>query len=435
VVSSDPAPCLALARRVRAAGVLDGPARETVGRRVFDTLGALAAGRGLRPLGALPAEGLLGEVRALCAATRCTELDDIDRPTCTTPGSVAVPVALAVAAARGAETDEVSAGIAAGYEAMVCLGAAIDGPARLRHGIWPSYLAAPVAAAATAAAVLGLDEERAAHALAIAMTRTAGAAGRIAGAPTSRWLTFGSAAADGVLSALAAEAGMLGDLNARPAAAGEAYDPTHFAPAAGGARHVERVDVKPYCTAGQTQAAIEAAQRAHAELGHAALAAIEVAVPEAYRAMLDQPEPRGRLASIAGAQFQIAVALTEPHRLFDVAREDITPSPATAALMSVIAVVADEQLSSLYPQTWPARVRLRAADGREATGEVHHPEGSAAGHALGWAALDAKHARVGAWSDGPRAEALAACRALADGGPNDPEHLLTLTTRPQEAVR
>jgi 2-methylcitrate dehydratase PrpD len=419
---------LAVTRRAGDRDVVD-----AVGRRVYDALGALAAGMTLRPLGGLDGagEGLLDEVRTLCAAARCTELDDIDTLSCTTPGALAVPVALAVADFRDAGSEAIVGGVLAGYEAMIAVGEAVGGPFRLREGIWPAYLAAPVAAAAATAVVLRLGERRTAHALAIAMTRAAGAAGRIAREPTSRWLTFGAAAADGVLAALAAEAGLHGDAAVTPAGARAAYDPALLAAADGAPALLHRAEAKPFCTARQTLGAVEAAREAHERLGGGRPAEVVVGVPEAYRAMVDQPRPEARLATIASAQFQIGAGLAAPERLFDVARLAVSPTPAQAAVMDVVRVQADSELTALYPSCWPARVRMRDAGGRAATALVRTPPPSG-----GWDALDLKHARVGCWPHG-RDEARALCAGLGDAPADVANRLLQLatSTRPHEALR
>ncbi|MDA0158898.1 MmgE/PrpD family protein [Solirubrobacter ginsenosidimutans] len=390
----------------RFAGAAHATARPVVAdivrRRVFDALGALAAGRGIADhalFAALPERGLLADVRRLCAVIRSTEVDDLDRLSCTSPGSVAVPVSLLVAAWRGLGEEELLAGVAAGYEAMAGIGQALGGPHRLPDGVWPSYDAAPLAAAAASAAVLGLDGDRAAHALAIAVARTPGRAGRIAGEPTSRWLGYGSAAADGVVATLAAEAGAHGDLALLDLPALRVDPPPQAQ------WLVERADVKPFCTARQTQSAVEAARMTAMDLQGATIVEAEVAVPAAYRAMIDQPRPRTRLASIASAQFQLSAALTSEGVLWDVVRA--SPAPPAVAMR----VIVDGRLSALYPEAWPARVRLRTAGGDEATRTILGGDEPLPG----WHQLFTKHARLGALAP-PELDALrAACRSIAPG--------------------
>ena len=94
---------------------------------------------------------------------------------------------------------------------MTRLGVAVRGPQILYRGIWPTYLAAPVAAAATAARLLGLDEARTGHALSLAFMLMAGGVGRIHGAPSGRWFLYANAVAGGVAAAEAARADYRGD--------------------------------------------------------------------------------------------------------------------------------------------------------------------------------------------------------------------------------
>jgi 2-methylcitrate dehydratase PrpD len=86
------------------------------------------------------------------ALARLSEIDDIHLASMTTPGAIVVPAALTIAASLpDVASDDIAAAIIAGYEAMIRLGAAIDGPSVLYRGIWPTYFAAPLGAAAVAA--------------------------------------------------------------------------------------------------------------------------------------------------------------------------------------------------------------------------------------------------------------------------------------------
>ena len=96
-------------------------------------------------------DGPAGDALALDLATRCalarlSEIDNIHLASMTTPGGIVIPAALTLAAATPAATaDDVTAAILAGTEAMIRLGRAVDGPAILYRGIWPTYFAAPFA--------------------------------------------------------------------------------------------------------------------------------------------------------------------------------------------------------------------------------------------------------------------------------------------------
>src|SRR5262249_29759595 len=108
--------------------------------------------------------------------------------------------------------DDIAAAIVAGYEAMVRLGLAIDGPSVLYRGIWPSYFAAPFGVAAVGARLLRLDEGQAANALAAALIMAGPGVGHHAAMTTARWFAIGNAASRGLQAALAAGAGFTSDL-------------------------------------------------------------------------------------------------------------------------------------------------------------------------------------------------------------------------------
>ena len=92
------------------------------------------------------------------ATTRLTEIDDIHMPSCTTPGSVVVPILLLMVAGqmRQRSAQALAHALCVGYEVMTRFGAAVAGPTILQRGIWPTYLAAPICAAAVTARLLGL---------------------------------------------------------------------------------------------------------------------------------------------------------------------------------------------------------------------------------------------------------------------------------------
>ena len=141
------------------------------------------------------------------AAIRLTEIDDIHLPSCTTPSAGVVPVALMLAAQEQKfDPGEIASAIWVGTEIMTRIGVAVHGPQILYRGIWPTYLAAPIAAAATSARLMGLNEARTGHALSLAVMLMAGGVGRIHGAPSGRWFLYANAVAAGVAAAEAARA-------------------------------------------------------------------------------------------------------------------------------------------------------------------------------------------------------------------------------------
>ena len=125
-------------------------------------------GRALQSLG--DGGALADRIGRQAAAIRLTEIDDIHLPSCTTPSAGVVPVALMLAAReQKLDPGEVASAIWVGTEIMTRIGVAVRGPQILYRGIWPTYLAAQIAAAAASARLMGLNQARTGHALSLAV--------------------------------------------------------------------------------------------------------------------------------------------------------------------------------------------------------------------------------------------------------------------------
>ncbi len=355
---------------------------------------------------------------ASCVAVRCTEIDDIHIASCTTPGSVVVPTALAVAWRKPLiEPEWFLSALLVGYEVMARFGRAADGPFILYRGIWPTYLSSTLGAAATTVRMLGLSAEQTAHALAAAVTLTAGAAGRIHGL-SSRWLTLGCGVQNGILAALAAAEGHRGDPRlldgGRVQVGGADVDAGKLLSGLGSAFEMERVSFKPYCAAKQATGAIYAFLRLLDRGGFdpSAIERVTVFVPSYYAAMIDHPElPGDRVDSIVGVQYQLALAAHHPEALADIHRMPIHDDADTRAFMGKVAVQVDEALQAHYPEAWPARVEVQAGGRREAL-EVLHVKGDPS-DPFGWDDVTGKATRVLGGGAARQIEGLAvACRDL-----------------------
>jgi 2-methylcitrate dehydratase PrpD len=87
------------------------------------------------------------------------------------------------------------------------------------------------------------------------------------------------------------------------------------------------------------------------------ITAIMVGVPSAQARVIDQPGwPSNRMESIAGVQYQIALALLTPERLMEFERTPPFETKALRSLASKVRVRADARLEVQYPERWPARV-------------------------------------------------------------------------------
>ncbi|MGH2876402.1 MAG: MmgE/PrpD family protein, partial [Solirubrobacteraceae bacterium] len=341
---------------------------EAVGARLLDGLGAHLAGAATSEGRAVAASvgrwdpGLLGSVAQRVATVRLTELDDIHMPTCTTPGAVVIPTAVALAAALEVGGSRLADAITVGYEAMARLGAAIDGARVVYRGVWPTYFCAPFTAAAVTATLLDLDPSRAANALGIALTRATGLTSPVVGVPLARWLTLGDAARAGCGAACAARDGFVAHVELDRIANGAGVPLDASVLLADAPLAIGQVSVKPFPTAKQSLAAVEAALRLGPDAG---AQRVRVHVPEAYATMIDVAAQSGsRLSRMASARWNVALALSSPEDLHDVERLRPVDDPQLAPIAERVDVIADPGLSALYPAQWPARVE---ASGRSET--------------------------------------------------------------------
>ncbi len=384
----------------------DAHARDAARLHVADTVGAwiagaaTAEGRALIRFRGSAGGGLAGEIATHCACTRLSEVDDIHLGSMITPGAIVMPAALTIAASHSdIASDDLVAAIVGGYEAMVRLGAAIDGPSVLYRGIWPSYFAAPFGVAAVAARLMKLDGSQTANALSTALIMAAPGTGHHAAPTTARWLTVGHAAARGLTAALSAEAGFTSNLKI---VEGEflkgiyGIEPNTAVLSDGfGTPALHQVSFKPWCAARQTMAATQALKDLIAE-GVAAdtIVEIEAAVLPPHFKMIGHGVSTGdRFSHLTSVLYNMAVAALSPDAAYDIAGPAGAISPALQAFMAKVKVRADDSLlAGGYPNIWPAHVTVSTMSARH-TRHIDHVPGDPA-RPLGDAALKAKFARL-----------------------------------------
>ena len=265
-------------------------------------------------------------------------------------------------------TQIVEAAIAAGYDAMVRLSEEMGGAGILYRGIWPTYFNAPIGAAAVASRLLGLDPVQTAHALGLALVVAAPNVGQQLG-KTGRWLLFGGAVRNGVMAALSAREGFTADLGLldKPfhAVFGLKPDTRRLLESLDKPASILEVSFKPWCAARQTMAAAQGLKELLSQgLQTAQIEAIHVAVPPAYLAMVNHGVVAGdRSSHMTSLPYQLVLAALAPEMMN---RLDFAPQPTPPehqALMARITVAADETLMAYFPQSWPARLEVKARSG------------------------------------------------------------------------
>jgi len=386
-----------------AAALPDGE-RATLRRHVADTLVAAVAGartsegRALRKV--LPRGSVSDAAGLMAAVIRHTEIDDIHTRSCTTPSSVTVPAALMLARDYGeTDPDAVASAIWIGTELMTRLGVAIDGAHVLYRGLWPTYFTAPLGTAAVASRLLRLGEEQTAHALSLALMLSAGRSGRFHGALPGRSVILAMAAGNGIRAAQAAKDGVGGDpalLDGPWLRDAQGIDAKHDALTTQlGAKSIYReMTIKPFCSAKQAIAAIEAMMSiVDGGVAPDAVDKVVVRVPPPYARMITtRPEAGVRASTIISAAFQMGLAVHRPERLYDIERQGAMNETAALEFAQKVEIVADDSLLEFFPANFPAEVEVTAG------GQIYRKRVTAAygdpGRALNDAMLKYKAERI-----------------------------------------
>jgi len=190
------------------------------------------------------------------------ELDDIHVQAHLHPGSLTVPVALALGEWRGGVSgrDFITA-VVAGYEVALRVGLAATGSHFLRGYHFQGTCGA-FGAAATAAQMLRLDAEQTRHALGIAGSQAAGLMAAQEGAMAKR-MHGGRAAQSGVYAGMLAARGFTGIPNVLEAPYGgflsaftDTALPEHLTAELGKRWEILKVGYKPYASAASTHTAL-----------------------------------------------------------------------------------------------------------------------------------------------------------------------------------
>ena len=297
------------------------------------------------------------------------EMDDIYREGLYHPGSPTVAAALAVAEGLDASGAALLAAVAGGYE-VGCRVAETVNPAHYRYWHTTGTVGTLGAAAATGL-LLGLDEERLAHALSVATSMAAGLQQAFRSGSMSKPLHAGHAAEAGVVAAGLASEGYRGTPEVLDGDIGFGVamsDGPSWASIAEPGRPpaVSQVTVKPHACCGHTFAAVDAALDLRAQgLDARRISSVEVST---YQVAIDVAG--GTSVQSAGeAKFSVGYCVGAALRLGTVGMDAFDQrhldDPALRWFAEHTALAADPQLDAAFPGRRQARVVVVDDDGRE----------------------------------------------------------------------
>jgi 2-methylcitrate dehydratase PrpD len=427
----------------------------SVRERVVDTLGICVAAQSLDTSRAAVAHvlssGGADEAHVVGQATRVPaaqaafangvlahslDYDDTHLPSVLHPSASVVPAALAVAEAQGSKGRELTAAVAAGLEICCRLGmAGYDRDTRnslfFQHGQHATSICGAIGSAAAAALLLGLDTAGIAHAMGISVSYAGGVLEGNRTGGTVKRSHCGWAAHGAVIAAQLAARGFTGPptvlegkFGFYQAFLGGRFTPDELDGGLGERWEVPRIFFKPYPANHFTHAGIDAAIRlrerglrpsdvAAAQLGTAAHAARTIGEPIEVKR---RPET-GYQAQFSGP-YTVAAALFGGGGLglsLDDFDDALVQAPERRDLMARIDVVADPQCDAIFPEQFPAVLRVTTTDGRELEEAVLTTRGGQerplseeeirqklADNVRGWVSDDAAE-RIGAVVDRPEA--------------------------------
>jgi len=316
------------------------------------------------------------------AASHSAEQDDIHRLAVLHTAVVVFPTALAVAQEQGSSGRDFIVAVASGYEAGARVGMFL-GPSHYRF-FQPTGTAGTVAAAVTAAKLLGADESLMLHSIGSAGTQAAGLWQFLREAADSEQLHAAKAAGDGLIAAYAAAAGLRGawgileGAQGMGAAMSSAPDPTRLDADLGGRWAVQEMSFKMQAGVRHTHPASDALAKVMAD--HA-LVGTDIRAVRAHvsRAAMDVLGAVQRPASVHQAMFSMGFTLALLALRGGVGVNDFTAAalsdPVLEDFRRRVEMVVDADVDRAYPERWIGLVEVDTADGRHLVGRVDSTRG------------------------------------------------------------
>jgi 2-methylcitrate dehydratase PrpD len=309
-------------------------------------------------------------------------MDDSHR-TCGHVAAELVPLALALGEHRQLDGRTLITALAAGYDAIGAIQPAVNEPQRVK-GLDQKGQAGTLASYITAGVLLGLDEEKMAHALALSMDMACGTEQYVydSGLCDTKDLLSGYAARNGIYAAKLAEFGFRGPPGALDGpygyyhAFGDGFDPAYLDGI--GKRFVlAETGFKPHAGCRYVHACVDATQEL-LKSGQPPLdeiVSIEIGTYE--EAMTPDFRVNYHPENVGQAGFSLPVTASVVLARGGWYREDIEAynEPTIRRLWPLVTVFMDEELEAAYPEKNGCVVRVVTQDGTQYEGQVDYAKG------------------------------------------------------------
>jgi 2-methylcitrate dehydratase PrpD len=312
------------------------------------------------------------------------ELDDTHRDSITHVGAPVIPAALAMAEREGTSGKTLLTAVVAGYEATLRIANAVQ-PSHWRRGFLSMGTCGTFGAAAAASHCLGVGPDAFANALGLAGIQAAGLNSSIYGdGDMGKRLCPSHAASAGILSALLAQKGFTGSMNIVEQRKGfceafaDDYNLERVTAGLGTTYEILRTSLKPYSCCRYNHAAIDGLLHIVNAASISADAIESIRVRTYDIAVTNRPHrahPKTLFDAKMSLPFCLAVAAYKRRAGERDFTADLIANPDVCGLAERVTVQADEDMSRVFPQEWPAHVQVILRDGRSFERLVPYPKG------------------------------------------------------------
>ena len=321
--------------------------------------------------------------------TQGFELDDVHREAVMHPASVTLPPVIAMAETRGGVSGkDLLTAVVAGYEIGPRVGMCM-GRNHLEQGWHTGATLGVFSSAAASASVLGLDEERAVHAIGIAGTQASGLMAAQFGSMVKR-MHAGKASESGLYAALLAEKGFTGIIDVFESEYGgfcttfsggrENFEREKLTRGLGEQFETMRVSLKFYSCVASNHTTLDAIRNLQAQRPFGAND-IDRIVVFSSKATLEhvgwQYRPEGVTASQLNLGFCVATYLIEGACFVEQFSEAVVADPARISLAERVQCIEDPNISAEGPNMrHKVHVEVHLKDGTVLKDTVEKAHGS-----------------------------------------------------------
>ena len=314
------------------------------------------------------------------------ELDDVHAGSKSHIGAVVVPAAWTLADALHSSGESFLEAVIVGYEAMARVGSAMDVASNRRRGWHSTGLIGTFGAAAAAARLLCLDEQRTLSAFGMAGTQSSGLWAFLAEGATCKKLHTARAAVNGLSAAVLANAGMTGPGRILDApdgglfpAVSDSFDMSVLSSDLGRSFQIQNIDKKPYPCCRSTHHAIDAALALRTAEGFAPDRIDRIQV-RTYDVAILQCGSKKYPTNAVEAKFSIAytcaAALAYGKVSFEEFEDEALMNPVVRDMACRITIIGDAEFTARYPKRWGCEVRMVMMDGQTLVRRIDDMSGS-----------------------------------------------------------